>query len=142
MSTNNNGTQITVETADSKRLDELMETSTIQTAKRQPKQSKKASTPSKAKAEDESPSGVGDGLGKVTENLKTNIKRKIVSTAIYGAIAEIKAGDFGDLDALALDEINDAIDCEFDFLGEIVALPVLPPSSGSNLLLNGTPKES
>lgn len=138
MNTNGNKTQITVETTDSRRLDELMDT---QPTKRQSKQSKKQTNQLEAKANDEA-SGVGDGLGKVTDNLKTNIKRKIVTTAICGAIAEIKAGDFGDLDALTLDEINDAIDCDFDFLGEMVALPALPQSSGSRLLLNGTSDES
>lgn len=138
MSTNGNGTQITVETADSKRLDELMDT---QPAKRQSKQTKKQTNQPKTKADDEA-SSVGDGLGKVTNNLKTNIKRKIVTTAICGAIAEIKAGDFGDLDDLTISEINDAIDCDFDFLGEMVALPALPQSSGSSLLLNGTPEQS
>lgn len=144
MSTNDNGTHISVETAD--RLEQLMDTPK---AKRQTRQGRKPKSSTKPKQSPEQPeeetrsTGVGDGLGKVTDNLKTNIKRKIVTTAIRGAIDDIRRGDFGDLDNLTLEEIDNAIDCEFSCLEEMVDPKfALPPSSGSKLLLNGTSEKS
>lgn len=145
MSTNGNGTHISVETTDSERLEKLMDTPK-QSAKRQgrkPKSSQKTKVSPKQSEEETRSAGVGDGLGKVTDNLKTNIKRKIVTTAIRGAIDDIKRGDFGDLDSLTLEEIDSAIDCEFTFLEEMVDPKfALPPSSGSRQLLSGTPEKS
>lgn len=90
------------------------------------------------------PSGsIKDGLGKLAGNLKDSMKKQVVSAAVVGLVRDLESGDYGSLDDLAVEELNDLIDAEFSVL-EVSDLDpkYLLSSSGSKLLLEGASTEN
>lgn len=82
-------------------------------------------------------------LRDVADNLKTNIKKQIVSTAIKRALEDFKNGDFGDLDDIALGDLDEAIDIEYSLLEVSDLDPKYAlPSNNSRALLSAALEQS
>lgn len=58
-----------------------------------------------------------DKLKDVADVLKNKMKSQIVSSAVRGALSELAAGDFGSLSDISHEDIDSALEAQFQILG-------------------------
>lgn len=81
-----------------------------------------------------------DKLKDVADVLKNKMKSQIVSSAVRGALSELAAGDFGSLSDISHEDIDSALEAQFQILGiDDINPKYYLQQDVSTLLLSPTP---